>query len=171
VVNYPGLFDLNNILYIPIQLIFFSRILSVLIKNITLKKFILITVVLFLIATILLLFIYPFDKIDSILQSTEQLLLISYCILYYYERLQQTDTLFIYTTSSFWAINAIFIYASGTFFVYLFRDSLSFPDSEGGFVQQYRYVHYIVSIIKNLLIALSFTLTEKPLKNNATSYF
>jgi hypothetical protein len=154
---YPVLFNICDIIYTPVQLLFFALIISSLLTNEKTKSSLKKTALLFLLFTISLICIYPYHQVESIISALEQLILITFCIFFYYEKLQRTDTLFIYTTPGFWAINAIFIYACGTFFVYLFRKNLLISED---FVQHYRYIHYIISIITNILISICFFLTE-----------
>lgn len=165
---HAGLFDFNNIIYIPIQLFFFAQIVSELLITEKKKSIVKKISLSFLFLAVILIIVFKPEKIEAALQGSEQLILITYCIIFYFERLEHTDNLFIYTTPGFWAINSIFIYACGTFFAYLFRGYLSISDE---FVQQYRYLHYTTSIIANLLTSVCFLLPEKTITANKTHYF
>jgi hypothetical protein len=59
---------------------------------------------------------------------------------------------FIYSQKSFWMTSGIFLFASGTFFVFIFDQ---FAINVEGFLEQYVYVHALLFIVRNLLFSVA----------------
>lgn len=93
------------------------------------------------------------------LNSVESILILIFCIFYYFEQIRSPQTHFIYTQQSFWVTGAIFIFTAGTFFVFLFRQSSVQVD---GFIDQFAYIHALLYLLRNILFSITmFIPSEK----------
>lgn len=158
------LYYINNLIYTPVEFIFFSLIfikIYTLPRNVKIIKY---GAVLFFLLWIFITLISKPAGFDSIAVGIEELFIFAYSLIYFYEKIKNPDTVFIYTSSAFWAVTSLFIYASGTFFVYLFAASLW---NNEAFSNQYDSIHLSISIIKNLLI--TFVLVRKEHTNTIFS--
>lgn len=107
---------------------------------------------------------------DSIPVAISALILIIFCILYLFEKIQNPEIDFIYSKPSFWIVVGIMIYFSGTFFLFLQYANLSDQEQENFWI-----INLICIILKNTLFSISFTLSnnnfsefkvEEPFINN-----
>jgi hypothetical protein len=90
--------------------------------------------------------------------SIEAILIIIYCIIFFYEQINNPDISFIYSSKKFWVTTAFLVYLSGTLFLFIYTSDLSEAE-------QFYYwpINYFFNILKNLVIALAFYIpTSKP---------
>jgi hypothetical protein len=97
------------------------------------------------------------NNFDSVAVALEEIFLLGFCLLYYYENLKNPEQIFIYTTNEFWVITALLIYTSSTFFVYLLRESNS---QNHAFFEQYDYIHLNASILKNIFFSIALLIRQ-----------
>lgn len=128
----------------------FSFLLYHLIKNTVVKKAILLCSLLFIIFCLYNILNEPIRVFDSLQASIESILVLSYCIIYFYEQLNQTQNSFIYTKPTFWLITGVLIYLSGTFFLYAFAVNLPKETRE-----QFWIINLICSVLKNVLFTVA----------------
>lgn len=147
-----ALFELNNLSYTPIEFILIAFLIKGTLKEASNKKLIFISMPVFLVAWGLILLSMSSNNFDSAAVALEEIFLLSFCLLYYYENLKSPEQAFIYTTNEFWVVTAILIYSSSTFFVYLFRET---NWQNLAFREQYDYIHLNASIFKNLFFSIS----------------
>lgn len=119
-----------------------------LIKNSVFKKVILVLSVAFYLLSIVLFLGSKEDTIDSIMASSEFILLIVFSIYYLFEQMRKPDHIFFYAIPEFWIIVAILLYFSGTFFLFTYAQSLI---EDKSFVFQYSVINSSFYILKNLL--------------------
>jgi hypothetical protein len=100
---------------------------------------------------------------QSLIFSIENIIIIPFCVLYFYEQINKPDTFFIYLSKSFWIILGIIIYMTGTLFVFIYIDSL--PPKEG---EKYWIINLVFNSIKNILFAIGIYI-NKP-KEQFNSY-
>jgi Na+-driven multidrug efflux pump len=74
-----------------------------------------------------------------------------------YERMNDTSTLYVYSTFSFWIVTGMVLYLAGSFFIYIFADSL--PKAE---VDKYWVVTNVLSILKNIFFTIGIIVNSKP---------
>lgn len=88
---------------------------------------------------------------DSLNVTVESILIISYCIYFFYEQINIPRVTFIYSSHQFWIISGILIYLASTFFLFMQADSLSKEVRRGFWI-----IAILSQIIRNLffLIAL-----------------
>lgn len=149
----------NNLSYTPIEFLLVALMIRTILKNAQFKRLVLLSIPIFFFFWIVILSTISSKNFDSAAVALEELLLITFCIIYFYENIKNPNTIFIYSTQEFWAITGILIYASSTFFVYLFRES---NWQNLNFREQYDYIHHCASIFKNICFAIAIGL--KPYK-------
>lgn len=105
-----------------------------------------------------LIFYFTEGNLDfrSLIFSIENIIIIPFCVLYFYEQINKPDTYFIYLSKSFWIILGIIIYATGTLFVFIYIDSL--PAEEQG---KYWVINSIFNTVKNILFSIGICI-KKP---------
>lgn len=131
------------------------------------KRLVLSIGLLFAFMTLLLsIFSENMKLIDSIQIGIETIIILVFSFYYLYERMNDTTTLYIYSNFHFWVILGVVLYLSGSFFIYIFADSL--PKNE---VEKYWVVTNILSIIKNIFFAIAIVVNSKPPKSFPPSEF
>jgi hypothetical protein len=130
---------------------FFTAFLFINIKISLLKKIVLIVSALFYIFCIYTLLSTKDYKFDSLTASIEAILIIIYCILFFYEQINHPDVSFIYSSKKFWITTAFLLYLSGTLFLFIYTSDIS----ENAKLD-YWPINYVCNIIKNLIITLAF---------------
>ncbi|HMO33239.1 MAG TPA: hypothetical protein PKE07_09575 [Lacibacter sp.] len=156
--NNDTLLFINEIIYTPTEFTFFSLIFLQIFTTTTNKTIVKYGFLLFYISWLVLFLLKGHNNFDSLAVALEEFFIIGYSIRYFYERLSTIDTLFLYATSSFWAVVGMLIYSAGTFFIYLFADNWW---DDAMFASQYRFIHIFTSIIKNIILSLSILIFEK----------
>lgn len=105
------------------------------------------------------------NHFDQISNGMSDIIIITMSVFYFYQKIKKPDSLFIYSTAHFWFVSAFFVYASATFFIFLFFDNLTSLD------QQNRVLVYFINklfyVIKQILIAVGFS--RIPEKNNSNN--
>ena len=99
---------------------------------------------------------------DSVSITIENIAIIIFTLFYFYEEINDPNTTFIYTTAQFWVIAGILIYSAGTFFFFLYADSIS--DEEW---DKFSLINFVFTIIKNTCFAIAVTI--KPDSTNLNS--
>ena len=102
----------------------------------------------------------PRASFDSIPVSVESILIIIYCLYYFYERISEPQVTFIYSSYHFWVIIGILIYLSGAFFLFTQADNLSNQDKSN-----YWIIVYMTNILKNIFFSVAFYIKKNPTKN------
>ncbi|WP_315817569.1 hypothetical protein [Paraflavitalea speifideaquila] len=91
------------------------------------------------------------NNFDAIPASIESILIIIFCVCFFFEQIRDMEVSFVYSSKTFWIIVAILIYMAATFF--LFVSTQYFTQEER---KAYWFINYISNIIKNLLLATAF---------------
>jgi hypothetical protein len=91
------------------------------------------------------------------LSAIETLTLISLSIYYFWEQLRKPDTVFLYTVPRFWLVTAYLTYTTGTFFLFLYLDSLSIVEQQRYFV----YLNPIFLLIKTIMLSIAMLMRSK----------
>jgi hypothetical protein len=122
----------------------------------TLRKIILIASPIFAVY-----FIFEFlrtqnSSIDSMTITVENILLIIFCMFYFFKEISQPQSVFIYSSYAFWVIVSILIYSTGTFFYFAYSDNLS--DDEW---RKWSIINHIFTIIKNILFGIAVIMPKK----------
>ena len=101
------------------------------------------------------------SDIDSISITVEYILLIIYCLFFFFEELNEPNTTFIYSSHRFWIVVGILIYSTGTFF--LFMQSNNLNDEEWN---RWLIINYIFTIIKNVFFGIAILIKPSPPDNS-----
>ena len=128
-----------------------------LITNITVKWILLSCSVLFLIFAFYGLFRAKARTFDSISVSIEAILLLAFCVYYLFERVKNSNSLFIYTTYQFWITVALMIYFAGTFFLFIYAQNYF---DNANFFNTYSLINATFYILKNILFSVAFSVKE-----------
>ena len=147
-----------------IELTFFTIFLYLNIESAIIKK-----VMIFCSLAFLPFAIYSMTKItdpkfDSFPASVECILIIFYCILFFYEQLKTPEISLVYSSKRFWIIIAILLYFAATFILFV---STAYMTEEER--RSYWSIALIANIIKNILLCIAFTLNSS-IKNIITSF-
>lgn len=94
-------------------------------------------------------------EFDSFTSGIESIIIIFLSIFYLYTQLKGSTNMTIYSTFNFWIIITFLIYFCGTFFLYLFvetmKDSVTFQ-------KQYLIINISFNILKNVLLCVAMTM-------------
>lgn len=166
--RYPEIGFLFNLIYIPVEFIFLSYFFRIsFLKHLNIKILRIITIA-FITFWVVSSLVLKQASFDSIVNTVESLIILFYCILYFNEQIKLPQSVFIYTQPSFWITCGIFLFTSGTFFVFVYRQT-SWHIEE--FIFQYAYIHAISFILKNVLfsIAMFINPSKTPYTDNSVT--
>jgi hypothetical protein len=146
-------------LFTVLETIAFVTFLFLELKNQHVKKALTMIGLCFLIFNFLFPMLYNEKLIDSVQIGVETIIILVFSFYYLYEETNDTSTLYIYSTSQFWVIIGMVLYLSGSFFIYLFADSI-------GEAQAKKYWPFtnVFSVMKNLFFAIAIIINSKPPK-------
>lgn len=97
---------------------------------------------------------------DSIPVTIEAILIISLCIYYFFEELNQMNDEFIYAKPEFWAVAGIMLYLAGTFFLFVQAGQLSRNTQITFWV-----INLGCNILKNIMFAVAFSIKKNKYQN------
>ena len=100
------------------------------------------------------------NKYMELLTAYEALAIIVLSVYYFYVQLKKSENSFLYLHHTFWIVSAYLIYTAGTFFLFLFQNSLTHEDQKNYFL-----LNSIFIIIKTALITVGM-ITKNANKNN-----
>ncbi|RZK04412.1 MAG: hypothetical protein EOO46_16645 [Flavobacterium sp.] len=149
-------------LFTFVEAIAFFAFLYYQLVNRKVKKIVIFAGIVFLLLSIFISFVFNGAHIiDSVQIGVETIFILVFSFYYMYERMNDTSTLYVYSTFSFWTVTGMVLYLSGSFFIYIFADSLPKAD-----VHKYWIVTNILSILKNLFFTI---VNSKPTKKISLS--
>jgi len=102
---------------------------------------------------------YTFDSLPATIES---ILIILYCIFFFFEELNVLENSFIYSSKKFWIIVGILIYLAATLFLFISTTYLTAQQKKS-----YWSIIYMSNILKNVLFSIAFLLPAT--KTNRTS--
>lgn len=140
-----------NIIFIPVEFLIISYFFSNVIEYEFHKKILLISSSIFILLYIIITVISPLVRFNSLINGLESILIISYSLFFFYEKLRYPKNLFIYSQPYFWGVSAFFLFFTTSFFVFLFRQMAW---SQSIFIYQYVYIHAFAGIIRNILLGV-----------------
>lgn len=109
------------------------------------------------------LFVNANNYFDSIPSGITSLIFFIYCIFYFYERMSDTTSLFLYASPIFWIVVALIIYFAGTFFPFIYAQSHMMEDR---FVYEYDLIHGTLYIIKNIIFGFAMLMKDQSVKSS-----
>ena len=155
-------------IFAVVEFCFFSWYFYLVIHNAFIKRLIPPLVIAFCLFSIsLYLFIKEGSSFSSILVGIESVLIIAMCIYYFFDQLKQPNTFLIYSSIHFWIIISFLIYLSGTFFLYIYADSMM-NDKE--FVKQYVLINSSFIILKSILLGIAMTMSAEKTDNRSGGF-
>ena len=89
--------------------------------------------------------------------ALQNITIILLCIIYFYEQLKTPETLTIYNYPRFWVVTAYLLYSAGTFFLFLYIDSLHIGDQ-----QRYYVLNYTFLFLKAILLSIAMFMKNNP---------
>lgn len=95
------------------------------------------------------------QQFDSITSGIESIIIFLLCVTYLYIRLRESTNLSFYSTFNFWVVITFLIYFCGTFFLYIFAQSMSESKT---FQKQYLIINISFNILKNVLLCVAMTM-------------
>ena len=150
-------------LFTIIEYLLFSFAIFSILKTLVLKKIILFVSPLFIAFSIIQYIQASNDYIDSISITVENIIIIVFCMLYFFEEISTPQVSFVYSTTSFWLIVGILIYSTGTFFLFMFSENLSDDEWE-----KWSIINYVFTILKNVCFCIAVTIKSN--SHNLPSY-
>lgn len=152
-----------------IEGVFYSLYLHSLLKTISVKRILLICIVLFFCYSLFDLFQSKGANFDSIPTVLESLMIISFSIFYLYEKMTNPDSLFLYNSPHFWIVAALLLYFSGSFFAFIYAQNFS---NSPEVARAFRSITGYLSFFQNILFLIAFIIAKKPdktLKNQSNT--
>jgi membrane-bound ClpP family serine protease len=101
------------------------------------------------------------NHIDSIPITVEYILIIIFCLLFFFEEINEPNVNFIYSTYSFWIIIGILIYSTGTFFLFMQSENLS--DEEW---DRWRIINFVFTLVKNIFFSIAILMKKEESQNS-----
>lgn len=145
-------------LFTVIEFLLFAVLFYLRLKNEIFKKIILFAIPLFLGFTIIQFLNSSEKTIDSLSITIEYIIIIIFCLFYFFEEIVDPQVTFIYSTQAFWVIAGILIYSTGTFFLFMFSENLS--DDEW---DKWSIINYVFTILKNTSFSIAVIMKESSL--------
>lgn len=154
-----GYADLFNIIFIPIEFLFISFFFYFYFGYFFHKKLVIVLNISFFLLWGYVTIKSPANAFDSVINGIESIIIIIFGLLYFYEQLRYPKSIFIYMQPAFWGVAGFFIFAYGTFFVFIYRQTSWEYDQ---FIFQYAYIHAISGIARNIIFTVAVSV--KPYK-------
>jgi hypothetical protein len=144
------------IIFTVLELLFFSYFIYLNLKTEIFRRLVLWTALAFIVLPVIFYLTRGNLNFQSLIFSIENIIIIPFCVLYFYEQINKPDTYFIYLSKSFWIILGIIIYMTGTLFVFIYIDSLP-PEEQ----DKYWVINLVFNTVKNILFAIGICI-KKP---------
>jgi hypothetical protein len=150
--------EISTLLYsfTIVEYLVFATYLWSILKNKTFKYILIAASAFFTIYCLTYLIQNTFIKFDSIQTSIEAIVIITFCIIYLFEEMNQPQVTFIYSSYHFWIVIGILIYLAGTFFFFVYASNLSNAE-----LDSFSIINHISNILKNILFSIAFVIYAK----------
>jgi hypothetical protein len=148
-----------------IEYAFFSAFFYICIQNKKFKNLILSLSVLNICFEVFTLFLHQknFDFWATLITAV---LVLIYCIFFFYEEISKTETLLIYQSYTFWVATGCIIYLAGTLFLFLYTSDMEDKQKSSLWV-----IDIVFEIIKNIFFSIAFVVGKNSKKIAAPAYF
>jgi len=143
------------------EYLFFTGVFWFAIKNLRVRKAILILSLLFSTFQIIYFFTEKFKRIDSIPIGIESILILIYIFYFFFEQLKEPKGKHLWENYCFWFATGILIYLSGSFFINILANVMEKDD-----IRRYWFLTYIADIIKNIFLAIGVLVMAKQSPND-----
>jgi hypothetical protein len=141
-----------------IEYLFFSAFFYFCIRNKNLKKLIIIVSLLVLVIELFFLSQQK-PKFDFWVTLTTAILILIYCIFFFYEEMNSPQTLLIYQSYNFWIAAGCIIYLAGTLFLFLYTADIK--DKQNNTLWN---LDIVFEIIKNVFFSIAFIIGKNSKK-------
>jgi len=88
------------------------------------------------------------------------IVIILFALIFFYHQLNRPENPFVYASPEFWIVSAILVYKAGTFFLFLYGNTLDQSEKENFFI-----INSLFYIIENVLFAVAFLMQGEKLIN------
>jgi len=95
------------------------------------------------------------SNFDSVPVAVEAILVIAYCITFFYQQMKKSESFFLYSSSDFWIVVSLLIYFAGTFFVFIYAQKYF---GNKNFDTNYEVINSTFLILKNILLVIAFSI-------------
>ncbi len=95
---------------------------------------------------------------SSFYNGSITILIISFALIFFFHQLNRPENPFVYASPEFWIVSAILIYKAGTFFLFLYGNTLDQSEKENFFI-----INSLFYIVENVLFAIAFLMRRKKL--------
>ena len=147
-------------IFTVIEYIVFSIVLYLHLKKLTFRRIILLLFPFFIGFSIFQFFNAPTTNIDAFTITVEYILIISLCLLYFFEKISEPNATFMSSSYIFWILVGILIYSAGTFFFFMQSAKLSNAEWD-----KWININYVCTIIENLFFSLAIVMRKEEEKN------
>lgn len=104
-------------------------------------------------------------NLDSWSNGVETIAVIILSVIFFYDQLIKPQTLFVYSTAIFWIVAGILIYKTGTFFLFLYFDTLEHTET-ANFGNLY-IINSAFLIIRSILFSIAFIMKKNDRKKRS----
>ncbi|MDF2189392.1 hypothetical protein [Paraflavitalea sp. CAU 1676] len=102
------------------------------------------------------------NNFDAIPASVESMLIIVFCVWFFFEQIRDMQVSFIYSSKTFWIVVAILVYMSATFFLFIAAEFVSQEER-----RSYWFINSISNLLKHILLTIAFIIPNyKPQPTN-----
>ncbi len=140
-------------LFTVVEFFSFVLLLSLNVNDKKKKSLFLLTIPLLIIVAFIDYSINPLNQFDSLPSGIAAIIGIALCVYCLFLLIRKSTTIFLYQIPFFWSLSGIFIFYSGTLFLFLlsqqYLDTPSFTDT-------FVIINSAFSILRNILFAFSF---------------
>lgn len=151
--------QIQQTIYTFLEYSFFAYMLWFNIKQIKIRKIIIIFSILFYCFQIIHFFVTDLQRVDSIPIGIETILILVFIFMYFHQYFNENRTNYIYNDPGFLIVVGILIYLGCNFFFTILANQVS---------KEYWYLTYIPEIIKNILFGVSIVIYKnKPSDSKA----
>ncbi len=148
---------LFNSFYTPVELLFAGIYVRYSLKTQSIRRVITYILIVYFFLWVPMPIMLKILDFDYLINGVSYSLIIIFCLLYLYEQMHSTETLFIYMQPPFWGVVAFLLFASGTFFVFLYDQLAAGLKS---FDDQYVYIHAIFFTIRNIFFTVAMLINS-----------
>ena len=136
------------------EFLFFSFYIKNIVESKWFKNLVIIISAIFSLFLTVYFFSVEFRFFDSIPVGTESVLIIAFCIYYFFEQINKPTALFIYNTSSFWIIVGFLLYLAGSFFIFIYASYVPFDE-----IRKFWFVTFIFNTLKNVFFSIAILIS------------
>jgi len=148
-------------LFTVVEYSLFSLFLYLIIKKRVVKLIILLSFPVFLAISIFAFFANKDIGFDSVSTTIESIFILTFCIFFLFQELNNPEIPFIYQNPNFWFVFGMFGYLAGNFFLFLQFSNFSSDVREGFWA-----INLLCNTLKNLLFSIAFFLPKSKKHEN-----